>query len=60
MSGTENISNINWIEMGPTNIGGRTRTILIDSKDPTGNTLWAGGGLQEGYGKVRMEEIAGK
>lgn len=43
MSGTEGISNINWIEMGPTNIGGRTRTILIDANDATGNTLWAAG-----------------
>ncbi len=37
-----------WTERGPNNIGGRTRTILIDLNDPTGNTIWAGavsGGL---------------
>ena len=37
-----------WKERGPNNIGGRTRTILIDLNDPTGNTIWAGavsGGL---------------
>ncbi|HHJ51379.1 MAG TPA: PKD domain-containing protein [Phaeodactylibacter sp.] len=32
-----------WRERGPNNIGGRTRTILIDRNDPSGNTIWAGG-----------------
>jgi len=32
-----------WRERGPNNIGGRTRTILIDLNDPSGNTIWAGG-----------------
>lgn len=39
---------INWRERGPKNVGGRTRTIMIDPNDPTGNTVWAGsvsGGL---------------
>lgn len=41
-------SNIAWTERGPNNIGGRTRAILIDASDATGNTVWAGsvgGGL---------------
>lgn len=39
---------IYWEERGPNNVGGRTRAILIDANDPTGNTVWAGsvsGGL---------------
>lgn len=36
-------SNILWQERGPNNIGGRTRAILIDKADGTGNTVWAGG-----------------
>ncbi|HKK63316.1 MAG TPA: hypothetical protein VJ951_12200, partial [Bacteroidales bacterium] len=31
-----------WIERGPVNVGGRTRSILIDPDDPTGNTWFAG------------------
>ena len=37
-----------WTERGPVNVGGRTRAIVIDQNDPTGNTVWAGsvgGGL---------------
>ena len=37
-----------WEERGPNNVGGRTRTTLIDANDSTGNTVWAGsvsGGL---------------
>ncbi len=37
------VNSLNWISMGPTNIGGRTRAILIDNTDPTGQTLFAGG-----------------
>lgn len=32
-----------WEEMGPDNIGGRTRAILVDRRDPSGNTVWAAG-----------------
>ena len=35
-------------ERGPIDIGGRTRTILVDSRDPEGKKVWAGsvaGGL---------------
>ena len=37
-----------WKERGPSNIGGRTRAILIDESDPNRNKVWAGavsGGL---------------
>ena len=40
---TAGASNIVWTERGPNNIGGRTRAILIDKNDGTGNTVWAGG-----------------
>ncbi|HBX49794.1 MAG TPA: hypothetical protein DEH02_01860 [Bacteroidales bacterium] len=33
-------SDVNWIEMGPDNVGGRTRTILIDKTEP--NIILAG------------------
>ncbi|MFZ1634572.1 MAG: T9SS type A sorting domain-containing protein, partial [Chitinophagales bacterium] len=48
LSGPEGINNILWRDRGPNNIGGRTRTIMIDPNDPTGKTVWAGsvgGGL---------------
>lgn len=32
---------ITWQERGPINIAGRTRAILIDAKDATGNTVFA-------------------
>lgn len=42
------IAGVLWEERGPNNIGGRTRTIMIDPNDVTKKTLWAGsvgGGL---------------
>ena len=42
------LANLNWVERGPNNVGGRTRAILVDANDATGNTIWAGsigGGL---------------
>jgi PKD repeat protein len=39
---------INWLERGPSNVGGRTRAILIDKNDASGKTVFAasvGGGL---------------
>jgi len=42
------ITRAKFEERGPNNIGGRTRTILIDSRDPERKTIWAGsvsGGL---------------
>ncbi|MBL7791556.1 MAG: T9SS type A sorting domain-containing protein [Saprospiraceae bacterium] len=42
------LADVRWRERGPNNIGGRTRTILVDKKDPSRHTVWAGsvaGGL---------------
>ncbi len=39
---------VSWHALGPKNQGGRTRSLLIDANDATGNTIWAGsvgGGL---------------
>jgi len=37
------IAGINWTERGPTNIAGRTKSVLFDANDPTGRTIWTGG-----------------
>jgi trimeric autotransporter adhesin len=50
---TLNISNtgsyaLTWTERGPFNVGGRTRTIMVDPNDPSHHKIWAGsvsGGL---------------
>ncbi len=42
------ISGVNWKEQGPNNLGGRTRSMIVDPNDGTGNTVFAGsvsGGL---------------
>lgn len=42
------IPGVSWVERGPNNCGGRTRTLLVDKNDPTRKTVWAGavaGGL---------------
>lgn len=42
------VAALGWQERGPNNVGGRTRAILVDSRDVTGNTVFAGsvgGGL---------------
>jgi photosystem II stability/assembly factor-like uncharacterized protein len=33
---------LNWVQRGPGNVGGRTRTIIIDPSDDSGNTWFAG------------------
>ena len=38
---TTRIDNLSWNERGPNNIGGRSRAILVDSRDATGNTVFA-------------------
>lgn len=35
--------NLQWEELGPDDVGGRTRAILIDKRDPTNQTIYAGG-----------------
>jgi len=37
------LTNLAWRERGPNDLAGRTRAILIDRRDPTGNTVFAGG-----------------
>ncbi|WP_338814546.1 T9SS type A sorting domain-containing protein [Bernardetia sp. Wsw4-3y2] len=37
------IDNVNWVERGPNNVGGRTRAIMYDPNDVTGKKVWAGG-----------------
>ncbi|MEI8074254.1 MAG: T9SS type A sorting domain-containing protein [Bacteroidota bacterium] len=32
-----------WVERGPNNVGGRTRTLVWDPNDITGKKVWAGG-----------------
>jgi PKD repeat protein/photosystem II stability/assembly factor-like uncharacterized protein len=42
------IAGITWRQLGPKNQGGRSRAVLIDANDATGNTIFAGsvgGGL---------------
>jgi hypothetical protein len=41
-------NDVTWKERGPSNVGGRTRALMIDPNDPTRKTIWAGsvgGGL---------------
>ncbi len=38
-----NTASLTWQERGPNNIGGRTRALLADRSDATGNTVFAGG-----------------
>ncbi len=45
---TARITALGWQERGPSNVAGRTRTMMIDKRDVTGNTVFAGsvsGGL---------------
>lgn len=35
--------NFKWQERGPNNVSGRTRALIVDLSDPTGNTIWTGG-----------------
>jgi hypothetical protein len=37
----QNVQELTWTERGPNNVGGRTRAILVDSRDATGNTVFA-------------------
>lgn len=42
------ITGVTWLERGPDNVGGRTRAIMVDPNDISGNTIWSagvGGGL---------------
>ena len=56
---------LDWKERGPDNFGGRTRAMIVDQSDPTGNTIFAGGvagGLWKctnAFGDYVWEEIEG-
>lgn len=39
---TNRLTALGWVERGPNNVGGRTRAIMIDKRDATGNTVFAG------------------
>ncbi len=46
------VAAVQWNELGPDNVGGRTRAILIDNQDPTHKHMFAGGvsgGLYESF-----------
>lgn len=43
MRGGTSIAGSEWIERGPYNVGGRTRSLLIDLSDPTHKRAFAGG-----------------
>ena len=38
---TTQTTELTWTERGPNNVGGRSRAIMIDKRDPTGNTVFA-------------------
>jgi hypothetical protein len=38
----KNTQAITWVQRGPGNVGGRTRTLILDPDDATGNTWFAG------------------
>ena len=40
---TAGIPNVKWKEMGPTNVGGRTRAVMYDPTDSTRSKVWSGG-----------------
>lgn len=40
---TAGIPNVKWKELGPTNVGGRTRGIMYDPNDATRSKVWSGG-----------------
>ena len=45
---SQGIAAARWRERGPNNVGGRSRALLVDANDPSGNRIWAGsvsGGL---------------
>ena len=37
-----NVSDYTWSNLGPDNMGGRTRAVIFDNRDAAGNTIYAG------------------
>ncbi|MDZ7360685.1 MAG: T9SS type A sorting domain-containing protein [candidate division KSB1 bacterium] len=64
LSKASSAQKLNWIERGPGNVAGRTRSIIVDPADPTNNT-WlvgsVGGGIWKtpDAGKTWQEMTAG-
>ena len=55
-------SNAKLIEIGPDNIGGRVTTLIVDKRDATNNTLYAGtatGGLYIRSNNTDYAEFSG-
>lgn len=50
-SRTKNDAEDSWIERGPSNVGGRMRTIVVDKNDPSGLT-WIAGSASGGIWKT--------
>lgn len=40
-TGAKAIAGVSWKERGPTNVGGRTRTIMVDPNEGTGKTVFS-------------------
>ncbi len=40
---SSNEGELNWVEMGPSNMGGRTRALIVDNRDESAKTLYAAG-----------------
>ncbi|RED92625.1 T9SS type A sorting domain-containing protein [Marinoscillum furvescens] len=57
------VAPLEWQERGPANVPGRTRGVIIDAEDPTGNTWYAGsvgGGVWKTTDKGESWEILTK
>ncbi len=55
-------NDLDWEERGPLNVGGRTRALMVDPNDPSGESVWAGsvsGGLwlTRGISAVGVNDI---
>jgi photosystem II stability/assembly factor-like uncharacterized protein len=47
-------SDLEWVQRGPGNVGGRTRTVIVDPSDATGKT-WLAGSVSGGIWKTTDE-----
>ncbi|KXX68859.1 T9SS type A sorting domain-containing protein [Flammeovirga sp. SJP92] len=48
---SQTITDEQWVERGPNNVPGRTRTLVVDKNDPTNNT-WIAGSVAGGIWKT--------
>ncbi len=54
------IANAKWQERGPSNVGGRTRAILVDLNDPTHKTIFAGGSTGGIFKNANIKDVTSK